>query len=303
MTAPLLILASVDVRAVDSVPEVLLKAPGIEVTTLDVQAELQRVPADKRAEVLTKPETVGQIVQNLYLRRALTQSAEKAGLGKDPLLVTLTRLNRERLMTDAMLEHMDKLNALKDSDAEKLAANEYRVNAKKFEAPEEVHVAHILVRSGVDKEAAKAKAEAILKELKNGADFATLAKEKSDDPGSAAKGGDLGNFGRGKMVKSFEDAAFALKKSGDLSEIVESQFGFHILKLESHTMPYIRPYSEIKADLIKEIQQKAIMDARKLEAERLNNEATIQSDTLMKFVESQKPASAQVTDGSAVPAK
>jgi len=273
-------------------PEVLLTAPGIEVTTLDVLAEMQRVPADQRAGMLTKPETIGQVVQNIFLRRAITQTADQQGIGQTPLLQRLNQLNRERLITDAYLEFLDKKNELKPVDAEKLAAVEYKVNPKNFEAPEEVEASHILVRFGDDKEAAKIKAEAILADLKKGADFEAVAKEKSDDPGSAAKGGDLGRFGRGRMVKPFEDAAFALKKPGELSGLVESQFGYHILKLKKHDMTRIRAFADVKEELVKSIQQKSIVDGRKLEAERLNNEASIQGDALKRFVDAYKPAEA-----------
>lgn len=292
--------ASFSAQAQDDVfiqkPEVLLTAPGIEVTTLDVLAEMQRVPADQRVGMLTKPETVGQIVQNIFLRRALTQTADKQGIGQTPLLQRLNQLNHERLVTDAYLEFLDKKNELKLADAEKLAAVEYKVNPKSFEAPEEVEASHILIRFGDDKEAAKAKAEAILADLKNGADFATVAKEKSEDPGSGAKGGDLGRFGRGRMVKPFEDAAFALKKPGELSGLVESQFGYHILKLKKHDMVRVRAFADIKDELVKNLQQKSIVDGRKLEAERLNNEASIQGDALKRFVDAYKPVEPAQTE-------
>lgn len=292
--------ASFSAQAQDDVfiqkPEVLLTAPGIEVTTLDVLAEMQRVPADQRVGMLTKPETVGQIVQNIFLRRALTKAADKQGIGQTPLLQRLNQLNHERLVTDAYLEFLDKKNELKLADAEKLAAVEYKVNPKSFEAPEEVEASHILIRFGDNKEAAKAKAEAILADLKNGADFATVAKEKSEDPGSGAKGGDLGRFGRGRMVKPFEDAAFALKKPGELSGLVESQFGYHILKLKKHDMVRVRAFSDIKDELVKNLQQKSIVDGRKLEAERLNNEASIQGDALKRFVDAYKPVEPAQTE-------
>jgi len=273
-------------------PEILLTAPGVEVTTLDVLAEMQRVPAEQRQGMLTKPETVGTIVQNIFLRRALTQAADKQGIGQTPLLLRLNQLNRERLITDAYLEYLDKKNELSQADAEKLAATEYKVSPKNFQSNEEVEASHILIRFGDDKEAAKAKAEAILADLKNGADFATVAKEKSEDPGSGAKGGELGRFGRGRMVKPFEEAAFALTKPGQLSGLVESQFGYHILKLKTHDMPHVRSFAEVKDQLIKDLQQRSIVDGRKLEAERLNNEANIQGDALKRFVDAYKPAEA-----------
>ena len=84
--------------------------------------------------------------------------------------------------------------------------------------------------SEAKKKEAKKKAEEVLKKAKSGEDFAALAKEYSDDPGSAANGGDLGYFGKGVMVKPFEEAAFSLKP-GEISGIVESDYGYHIIKV------------------------------------------------------------------------
>jgi len=113
----------------------------------------------------------------------------------------------------------------------------YDENAAKFQGDEQRHASHILIGFGVsatenDKAAAKEKALDILSQLKkNPKRFEELAAKFSQDPGSATKGGDLGSFGRGAMVKPFEDAVFAMKK-GQISELVESEFGYHIIRLE-----------------------------------------------------------------------
>jgi parvulin-like peptidyl-prolyl isomerase len=93
--------------------------------------------------------------------------------------------------------------------------------------------AFIAAHPEYDTKAALAKAEDLLKRVRAGEDFAALAKEFSDDPGSKVQGGDLGWFGRGQMVKPFEDAAFSLKQ-GEVSGVVESPFGYHIIKVEEH---------------------------------------------------------------------
>ncbi len=114
----------------------------------------------------------------------------------------------------------------------------YDKNPKEFEAPEEVRARHILISpdpaekdQGKAKEAARKKAEGIIKEIKGGAKFASIAKKHSMDPGSKGQGGDLGWVKRGMMVKPFEDGLFALKK-GEISPIVESGYGFHIILAE-----------------------------------------------------------------------
>lgn len=119
-----------------------------------------------------------------------------------------------------------------DEEAKKF----YDENASKFQGSEQRHASHILIGDSASaspeaKAEAKKKAEQVLAEVKkNPAKFAELAKKYSQDPGSAEKGGDLGTFGRGSMVKPFEDAAFSMKP-GEVSGLVQSDFGYHIIKL------------------------------------------------------------------------
>jgi peptidyl-prolyl cis-trans isomerase C len=111
----------------------------------------------------------------------------------------------------------------------------YEKNPTQFQQPDRVRASHILITVPKDadeptKAKARARAEALLKEVKSGKDFAALAKQNSEDPGSAANGGDLGYFGKGQMVGPFNDVAFALQP-GATSDVVETQFGFHIIKV------------------------------------------------------------------------
>ncbi|HZG55462.1 peptidylprolyl isomerase [Paenibacillus sp.] len=116
----------------------------------------------------------------------------------------------------------------------------YDENKAQYETGEQVKASHILVET-------KEEAEAILAELKGGADFAEQAKEHSKD-GSAASGGDLGYFGRGAMVAPFEEAAFALE-IGEISDIVESEFGFHIIKLTDKKAATTATFEEKKEEI------------------------------------------------------
>ncbi len=129
----------------------------------------------------------------------------------------------------------------------------YQKNQDKFQQGPRVRASHILITvpqnaDAATKQQAKTKAEGILKDLKGGKDFAAAAKENSQDPGSAVNGGDLGFFEQGQMVPPFEQAAFALKP-GEMSELVESQFGFHIIKVAEKQGQRVVPLDEAKGQI------------------------------------------------------
>ena len=134
----------------------------------------------------------------------------------------------------------------------------YKSNLRKlYTHPDEVHARHILIKvdagaSEDEKAKAKAKAEDILKQLQNGADFAKLAKEDSQDNSTKLDGGDLGNFGRNQMIKPFEDAAFSMKP-GEL-RLVETKFGFHVVKLESSSPAHVDKMDEVRPKIIEAVR-------------------------------------------------
>lgn len=133
-----------------------------------------------------------------------------------------------------------------------------------FTHTEQVRARHILIATGPEasaqeKAVAKAKAEDILQKLKAGADFGKLAAQDSDDPGTRDKGGDVGYFGRGEMVKPFEDAAFQLKPGQ--RAIVESHFGYHVIQVEDIKAPHVDSIDEARANIIQELKHKAGADS------------------------------------------
>jgi peptidyl-prolyl cis-trans isomerase C len=137
----------------------------------------------------------------------------------------------------------------------------YAQNPQHFQQGDRVRASHILITVPKDadaaaKTAARAKAEQILKDLKAGKDFATLAKANSQDPGSAEKGGDLGFFQKGEMVGPFNDVAFTLKP-GAMSEIVETDFGFHIIKVVDKQAGRVVPIEEAKTQIEQFLQEQS----------------------------------------------
>lgn len=165
------------------------------------------------------------------------------------------------------------------SEAEIKAAYDSRKD--RFQQPEERRASHILVASDkLGKDKAKAKAEQLLAEIrKTPAAFADLAKKNSDDPGSAAKGGDLGFFGRGMMVKPFEDSAFGLKE-GEISGVVESDFGFHIIKVTGIHAAKEKPLAEVRGEIEAELKKTAASRKFAEAAEAFSNMVYEQSDSL-----------------------
>jgi peptidyl-prolyl cis-trans isomerase D len=161
----------------------------------------------------------------------------------------------------------------------------YDQNLARYKTDEQRRASHILIAAGkdapaADKATAKAKAEKILAQLrKSPNDFAKLAKENSQDPGSAERGGDLDFFGKGMMVKPFEEAAYALKE-GDISEIVQSDFGFHIIRLTALKAATTRPLSEVKANITNEIRRQQVGKKYSEMAEIFTNMVYEQPDSL-----------------------
>ncbi|MFA5826457.1 MAG: peptidylprolyl isomerase, partial [Gallionellaceae bacterium] len=154
-----------------------------------------------------------------------------------------------------------------------------------FGTQEQRQAAHILISvaaqaSDADKQAAKAKAEQILQQVKKSpANFAALAKEFSQDPGSAANGGDLGMFGHGTMVKPFDEAVFKLKV-GEISELVQSDFGFHIIRLTAVKSAKTQPLSEVKTLIMQRLKTQKASDKFAELAEKFSNTVYEQSDSL-----------------------
>jgi peptidyl-prolyl cis-trans isomerase D len=125
----------------------------------------------------------------------------------------------------------------------------YDNNIEQYSTPEQIRASHILLKTeGKDDAAVKAKIEDILKQAKAGADFGDLAKKYSEDEGSAKNGGDLDYFGHGKMVAEFDAVAFALQP-GQISDVVKSQFGYHIIKLTDKKPGTTRPFAELRQQL------------------------------------------------------
>lgn len=162
----------------------------------------------------------------------------------------------------------------------------YDGHKERYQQPEERRASHILIAAEkLGKDKARQKAEEVLREVQaKPAAFAELARKHSDDPGSASQGGDLGFFGRGMMVKPFEDATFALR-DGEVSGIVESDFGFHIIKLTGQHVAREKPLAEVRGEIEGELKSSAVARKFAEAAESFSNMVYEQSDSLQPVAE------------------
>ncbi len=188
-------------------------------------------------------------------------------------------MNDETVKVDYLL--LDAANLGKNIKVtEQDAQDYYDQHQDLFQRPERRQVAHILIPFGKDEKAAEQKAEAVLAKAKAGDDFAALAKADSSDTFSAKKGGELDWFEKGVMDPAFEKAAFALAKAGDLSAVVKSPFGFHIIKLLGVEPAKTKPFVDVMSDTIARLQSEKAKEQFFAEQQKMADSSFENPDSL-----------------------
>jgi peptidyl-prolyl cis-trans isomerase D len=173
--------------------------------------------------------------------------------------------------------------AKRTSVSEEELRKSYQENIARYTVAEERRASHILVKapkdaSKGDRDKAKAKAEALLEQVRKApGTFAEVAKKTSDDPGSAERGGDLDFFGRGAMTKPFEDATFAMK-AGEISNVIETEFGFHIIRLDALRGGEKKPFEAVRAELEADAKKQLAAKAYVADADRFQNHVNKDAD-------------------------
>ena len=224
---------------------------GVKVAADEVVADVNlRVPPESRAMVLSNPSNVAQLASSIALRRSLAVEAEKQQLDKNPQVAYQLQLAREQILADARMEQAEGSPPDK-ATFERLALSEYRANPDKYATPEKVRVRHILIDAR-SCDAPKRIDELLVLARVPGADFAKLATENSQD-GSAQRGGDLGLIVRGQMDPAFERAAFALQQPGEISGVVRSAFGFHIIKLDERVPAGRESFEKVRDAIVRDL--------------------------------------------------
>lgn len=230
-----------------------------------------------------KPEEVEEqwvrIRERFGSEEALQQTLNKMNISEETIRAEIRRVQAVKTFIQ---EKFARGAEISDKDARSF----YDSHQDSFRRPEQVRARHILIQPESDggeqaEQDAQSRLEALRKEAEAGADFAELAGKHSQGP-SGERGGDLGYFSRGKMAKPFEDAAFGLKP-GELSEVVKTQFGYHLIKLEDRREAGVVPFEEVQENLQKYLKEEKVKEAVQSYVKQLRQEAEIE-----RFLDSER---------------
>jgi peptidyl-prolyl cis-trans isomerase C len=215
---------------------------GEDITGADVQDFFETLPPQYRQ--LPIEQIYPQLVERLVDQRLLASAARSSGVADTPAFK-----KQLKMLTDGLLQEAYLKEQIGPRLSEERLREEYRRRTALEPKREEVRARHILLKT-------REVAVTVIAELKGGADFAKVAQEKSTGP-SSRNGGDLGFFAREQMVPPFSEAAFALKAGEMTDEPVQTQFGWHVIKVEERRMAGSRPFEEMEEQLRQEISEKA----------------------------------------------
>jgi peptidyl-prolyl cis-trans isomerase C len=248
---------------------VLAVVNGTQIKRSDLEAAQETLPDQYRQmplEMIYDP-----LLNRIIDSELLSAEARKRNLGEDPEIQAEIERAREGVLRDNLVEQAIEQGTTK----EKLEAAYNAQRSQPGFAGEEVHARHILV-------ADEAAAREVLKQLEGGADFATLAKEKSTDPSAQTNGGDLGYFKREAMVPEFAEAAFTIPPGTVGKEPVKSQFGWHVIKVEDRrqSVPtFEEKEPELREQVARDIVESLVADIRgSAQIERFNLDGSPQTE-------------------------
>jgi len=292
-----LLMASGPLKAEDAKDPLIAKVNGVEIHQSDLDAaekeagQIPPMPPEAKRDYLV------QFMADVIL---VSKAAEDKKIADTPEFKRRMEFDRRKLLMSDLLQSVGKA-ALTEDAMHKV----YEEAVKQIGQQEEVHARHILIRAPQGDEkasaAAKTKIEAIIARLNKGEDFVKVAKETTEDPSGKANGGDLGYFTKDQMVPAFSKIAFELKK-GEISGPVQTQFGWHVIKLEDKRVKPPPKFDDVKAQIENYVERKAQADL----VQKLRGEAKIEK--FYKTAEESKKAEPAkkgepAKDAPAAPAK
>lgn len=234
-------------------PVPIVSRQDVKLTDYDVQQEFAARKSEAKKAILSNPQRFHKFIENQWVKLNLIEQVKQGAVpdnmpDSDQLMTLINQTTIARLMISQLAEELDPPLA-------NAARENYQQNRSTYKLPDRAKAAHILIKTEKHTDAeAKALAEKIRAEAVSGnISFANLARKYSEDPSAQTNNGDLGAFGRGQMAKPFEDAVFAMHKPGEISSVVKTQFGYHIIRFERKQQNKTKPFSAAKGQIEKKI--------------------------------------------------
>lgn len=256
-------------------PETVLADNGIvKVTKADYDLELTKLPPNMRGGFATNEKRVVDLINRLLVTKTLSAQADARGIPKEPEVAKRIESEFEKVKAQIMTLRLEAEAAARfDANPrpwELRARDVYSLDPKKYETSDQVSVSHILFKFGTrPPEEVRKSAEEARARVLAGTDFNTLAREISEDQSAKDNSGRLGFFGPKQMDPGFEKAAFEMTTVGSISEVVETAYGYHVLKLDGRTPGKRLSFEEAKPGIMQELRQQYIASERDRQIEEI----------------------------------
>lgn len=221
--------------------KILAIIDGITINQRYFDIIAETIPPQFKVQLAT-PEGKRHLLEQIITTRLFSGQARELKLDKQQGVLNKIQIMKDQILAGEYIDHIQKSIRITEQELK----NYYKKNEKIMMQSEQIRARHILVKT-------RDTASKILEELKKGGDFSKLAKEKSAGP-SKTSGGDLGWFGKGRMTAKFEKAAFQLKK-GEISNIVKTKFGYHIIRVDDRKETRVKTFEEVKTMIEKRLKQ------------------------------------------------
>jgi peptidyl-prolyl cis-trans isomerase C len=268
--------------------EVVARYGGDTLTSDELVVELQRLP--QRSRALMDGEARKRFVENYVLNDLLYAEGVREGLANDPEIERQVNDLRRRLVVQRVVRKLQDIPPVTDEQVKAY----YEANPERYSTTT-IKARHILVK---DEQKARELREQVVKQPDQ---FGEVAKANSADSASARKGGDLGFFGHGRMVPEFEAAAFALDEQGEISEVVKTPYGFHIIQLEERREGQPKPFDQVKEQIRASLRNEALQERTKGFYDQLKQQADLTIDEVV--LERVAQSIPEPSPGTMVPAR